>query len=464
MDARETRLRERAVKAGQGHLFADFERLEPQQRQRILEQIEALDFDQVRRHAELLRASESLAPCELAPAPIFPLERDAHQARLAERAGARGAESLARGEVGFLVVAGGQASRLGYDGPKGAFPIGPLSDATLFELFARRVRAASKRFGVRMPWYVMTSRANDAATRTFFESNEWFGLPPSDVVFFSQAMAPALDFQGRILMAGPGELFLAPNGHGGTLSALAESGALDDALRRGVRRLSYFQVDNPLAVIADPLFLGLHELEGARMSSKVVAKRDANEKVGVIGRIDGRFGCIEYSDLAPQLREARDEQGRLRFRAGNIALHVIELDFIRELVEGGLQLPWHVARKTMSVWEGGQLVQRQGAKFETFVFDALARSPQSVVLEVERAREFSPVKNAEGEDSPQTTRADISRLHARWVASAGLPPPPTDEQGLPLVEIDPLFADDEHSFRARASEPPSVRRRGHWYR
>ncbi len=464
MDARETRLRERAAHAGQGHLFAAFEQLAPAQRQRLLEQIEGLDFELVRQHAALLRACDSPAACALAPAEIFPLQRDARELRVAARASELGAASLSRGEVGFLVVAGGQASRLGYDGPKGAFPIGPLSDATLFELFARRIRAASVRYGVRMPWYVMTSRANDLATREFFEAHEWFGLPQSDVVFFSQAMAPALDFEGRILLSGPGELFLAPNGHGGTLSALAESGALDDALRRGVRRLSYFQVDNPLAVIADPLFLGLHELEGARMSSKVVAKRDANEKVGVIGRIDGRYGCIEYSDLAPQLREARDEHGRLRFRAGNIALHVIELDFVGELVSGGLQLPWHVARKSMSVWEGGRIVQRQGAKFETFVFDALARSPRSVVLEVERAREFSPVKNAAGEDSPQTTRADLRRLHARWVASAGLPPPPIDDEGVPLVEIDPLFADDEHAFRARSGETPREHRRGHWYR
>ncbi len=464
MDARESRLRERAAQAGQGHLFADFEQLAPAQRQHLLEQIEALDFEQIRRHAELLREAAPVAPADLAPAPMFPLERDAQHERLAERAVEQGARALARGEVGFLVVAGGQASRLGYDGPKGAFPIGPLSEATLFELFARRVKAASLRYGVRMPWYVMTSLANDAATRAFFETHEWFGLPPEDVVFFSQAMAPALDFEGRVLLSGPGELFLAPNGHGGTLSALAQSGALDDALRRGLRRLSYFQVDNPLAIIADPLFLGLHELEGARMSSKVVAKRDAHEKVGVIGRIDGRYGCIEYSDLAPQLREARDESGRLRFRAGNIALHVIELDFIDELVGGGLQLPWHVARKSMNVWEAGRMVQRQGAKFETFVFDALARSPRSVVLEVERAREFSPVKNASGEDSPDTTRADLRRLHARWVAAAGLPPPPTAEDGLPLVEIDPLFADDEHSFRARAGVAPQPHRRGHWYR
>lgn len=464
MDAREVRLRERTAAAGQAHLFEGFDRLDSRRRSALLDEIERLDLEAVRRHGELLKQPPSSGHQDLAPAPIFPLKRSPQQERHAALARQRGMESLARGEVGFLVVAGGQASRLGYDGPKGAFPIGPLSQATLFELFARRIQAARKRYGVAMPWYVMTSRANDGATRAFFDTKGYFGLDPKDVVFFSQAMAPALDFEGRILLSGPGEIFLAPNGHGGTLSAFAESGALDDAARRGVKRLSYFQVDNPLAALADPLFLGLHELDQARMSSKVVSKRNADEKVGVIGLIDGRFGCIEYSDLSAQLREARDEHGELRFRAGNIALHAIEVDFVRELLHGGLQLPWHIARKSMSVWEGGRMVQRQGAKFETFVFDALGRSPRSVVLEVERSIEFSPVKNASGEDSPQTTRADLQRLHARWLAAAGLPPAPLDEHGLPLVEIDPLYADDESAFRERPDKRPTPCERGHWYR
>lgn len=465
MDARESRLRERCAQAGQAHLFEDFASLAPARREAFLDELQSIDFELVRAHAALLREPPSAAAAQLAPAPLFPLERDPSEQRKANAAIELGSAQLARGEVGFLVVAGGQASRLGYDGPKGAFPIGPLSDAPLFELFARRILAARRRFGAALPWYVMTSRANDGATRAFFEQHGYFGLEPRDVFFFSQAMAPALDFEGRILRSGPGEVFLAPNGHGGTLSAFADSGALADAERRGLRRLSYFQVDNPLASLADPLFLGLHELEGARMSSKVVSKRDAAEKVGVIGMIDGCFGCIEYSDLAPQLREARDEHGRLRFRAGNIALHVIDVDFVRDLAGAGLRLPWHVARKSMSVWEGGQLVTRQGAKFETFVFDALARSPRSVVLEVERTREFSPVKNASGEDSPESTRADLRRLHARWIEAAGLPAAPRASDGLPLVEIDPLFADDEAAFVARREQArPQSAKGGHWYR
>ncbi len=465
MSANEQQARERASAAGQGHLFRHFDSWSPAERGNFLKELSEVDFSLVAKHRAMLLESPHGAPSvQLAPAEVFGLRRDSAQQQRAARAIELGARNLAAGKVGYLVVAGGQASRLGYDGPKGAFRIGPVSDASLFELHARRLRAAAQRYGCATPWYVMTSRANEAPTREFFAAHRYFGLPEQDVFFFSQAMVPALDFEGRILMSGPGALFLAPNGHGGSLEAFARSGALDDARRRGLEQLSYFQVDNPLAPPADPLFLGLHAELRASMSSKVVAKRDASEKVGVIGKLDGRLGCIEYSDLPSELREARDASGELRFGAGNIALHVIDVDFVDTLCRGGLQLPWHVAKKTMNVWRDGAPAAVQGAKFETFVFDALERAERSVTLEVERKREFSPVKNAAGEDSPQTTRADLCRLHAEWISARGWPLPAPDASGVHPVEVDPLVAEDVHEFLARAPLQPIISAKGHLYR
>ncbi|MBM3991182.1 MAG: UDPGP type 1 family protein [Planctomycetes bacterium] len=465
MNAREDRLRRAAMAAGQEHLFRHWTSLSEASRARLLDEIESVDFALVGHHRSLARGEVAAAKQPaFAPADVFPLERDADQEARAVAARKRGVEALAEGHVGYLLVAGGQASRLGYDGPKGAYRIGPVSDWSLFEIHARRLRAAAARYGRPAPWYVMTSRGNDAQTREFFAEHGYFGLDARDVMFFSQSMVPALDFEGRILMAGEDRLFLAPNGHGGSLEAFARSGALEDARRRGLRHLSYFQVDNPLAPPADPLFLGLHALEGASMSSKVVEKRNAGEKVGVIGRVDGQLSCIEYTDLPSELREARDEQGKLRFGAGNIALHVLDIEFVAELNRGGLQLPWHLARKSMEVWEAGALVKKQGVKFETFVFDALGRSERSVTLEVARHREFSPVKNSTGEDSPATTRADLCRLHSEWIRSAGLPLPVPDEGGLHPVEVDPLLAEDLETFVARGPNRPEVRGHGHLYR
>ncbi|MCC6406401.1 MAG: UTP--glucose-1-phosphate uridylyltransferase [Planctomycetes bacterium] len=463
MQTREQTLRTRAQAAGQAHLFDHYAELEPRARESFLDEVESIDFELVAHFAKLLSAKDPQGGGEIRPPDVFALRRDARAEERAKRAHAAGEELLRQGRVGYVLVAGGQASRLGYDGPKGAYRIGPVTDRSLFGWHASRLLAARNRYGRPVPWYVMTSPANDAPTRAFFAEHDWFGLDRGDVFFFSQEMVPALDFEGRILFSGPGRLFLSPNGHGGTLLALERSGALADARRRGVEQLSYFQVDNPLAPPADPLFLGLHLLASAGMSSKVVAKRNAAEKVGVIGLVDGRTSCIEYSDLPADAREARDARGELLYGAGNIAMHVLDVGFVESLTTGGLKLPWHVARKSMNVWERGVATQKQGAKFETFVFDALPKSASSVTLEVARTHEFSPVKNASGEDSPATCRADLCRLHAEWVAARGLPLPEPTGDGVHPVEIDPVLADHREAFLRAPAPKPRVDDKGHVY-
>jgi UDP-N-acetylglucosamine/UDP-N-acetylgalactosamine diphosphorylase len=461
----EPALRAALVASGQGHLAEALERLEPARRAVLRADLAALDLAQVRELAALLSTPPAHPRREdFAPADVFPLERDAAQEARAREAHRAGEEALARGEIAWLLVAGGQASRLGLEGPKGAFPVGPVTGRTLFEIFARKLLAARARARAAIPWYVMTSEANDAATRAFFEGHRHFGLDPADVVFFRQGMLPALSPAGRVLLSAPDRVFRAPDGHGGALSALAGSGALADARRRGVRTFSYFQVDNPLARPADTLFLGLHRLAGASMSSKVVRKRDPGEKVGVIGRVAGRLACIEYSDLPADLREARDPSGRLVYDAGNVAMHALDVEFVERLTRGGLKLPWHLARKEVDALDDeGKPARRPGIKFESFVFDALALAERSVTLEVRRSEEFSPVKNARGEDSPATARADLCRLHASWIEAAGLVLPPAGEDGIHPVEVDPLLAEDRATFLARAPRAPRGTERGHLY-
>ncbi len=464
----ESELREVAATAGQEHVFAFWEELDSAGRENLLREVAGVDFGLVAELARL-RTAGPAQDDEEPPIPpsVFPLKRSADQKEHALAARRLGEDLLSGGKVAYVLVAGGQASRLGYDGPKGAFPVGPVTGRTLFEVHARRLRAAALRYGCRTPWFVMTSQANDAPTRAIFEENGHFGLPAEDVVFFSQDMIPALDDDGKILLSRKAGLFLAPNGHGGVLGALATSGALGTMRERGVDLISYFQVDNPLVRPADPLFLGLHRRSKAGMSTKVVEKTEPDEKVGVLGVRGGRIGIVEYSDLSEELRQARDSSGRLRFRAGNIAVHALDVKFAEEVTRGGLQLPWHLARKRMTVAGGdGSPVDAWGTKFETFVFDALARSPVSVTLEVQRALEFSPVKNAEGSDSPATARADLCRLFAGWVRAAGLELPAGGEDGLEVVEVDPLLAEDEGEFLAVHGEGRAVRTEletGHLY-
>jgi UDP-N-acetylglucosamine/UDP-N-acetylgalactosamine diphosphorylase len=458
-------LRTRLEARGQSHVLVHWATLDAEGRSRLVRELEALDLELVTRLGAELREGSGggvAAATRFEPPEVFGLaRRDSAEAREAE---ARGAAVLAAGQVGFMLVAGGQGSRLGFEGPKGCFPIGPLTESPLFAWHAARILAAGRRHGFAPTWYVMTSPANDRPTREFFAEHDHFGLDPDAVFFFSQAMLPALSADGRIVLETPDRPFLAPNGHGGSLAALASSGALRHMEERGIEFLSYFQVDNPLARPADPLFLGLHAAAGAGMSSKVVAKRDAAEKVGVIGRADGKLGCIEYSDLPAELRDARDTEGRLVFDAGNIAAHVLTRGFVARLNTGGsLQLPWHLARKELtSVDDQGRPAKVHGVKFETFVFDALGETASSVTLEVDRHLEFSPVKNASGQDSPESCRADLVRHFAELAHAAGRPAPPRDATGLPRSEIDTRPAETAAELAARGEAPRELAG-GHHY-
>ena len=451
--------------AGQEHAWDRLAASGPDAQRALRAQLEAIDLDLLDELRALVARPVALAgDARFEPTDVFPLRKGPEEERESVAAIAAGRELLAAGKVGFVLVAGGQASRLGYDGPKGAFPVGPVTSRTLFAIHAARLNRLARDHGVRVPWYVMTSPANDARTKEVFEEADFFGLRRDDVVFFQQDMLPALDTEGRILFSGPDSLFLAPNGHGGVLLGLRSSGALDDMQARGIEELSYFQVDNPLVRPVDSLFLGLHARAGAGMSSKVVAKRDAGEKVGVIGRMDGKLGCIEYSDLPAELREQREADGSLTFGAGNVAVHVLRRDFVETVTAGELKLPWHVARKQMKVVDAaGEPDEVTGFKFETFVFDALAASERSVTLEVDRRHEFSPVKNAAGEDSPESCRRDLCALFGGWVRKAGLALPEAGADGLHAVEVDPLYAETEEEFLARGSHAAQESEHGHFY-
>ena len=217
---------------------------------------------------------------------------------LARRRSASGRRRARAGRVGVIIVAGGEGSRLGFPHPKGMFPIGPISGHSLFQILLEKVQAVARRFSTRLPVYLMTSPSTHDETSDYLNQHDWFGLDAADRFVFRQGTMPAVDAAtGKILLSAPDEIALSPDGHGGMLAALANSGGLDDLARRGIERLFYCQVDNPLVALCDPEFLGDHILTGSRISTQVVAKRDATERVGVVVSLDGRTRIIEYSDL-----------------------------------------------------------------------------------------------------------------------------------------------------------------------
>ena len=452
--------------AGQGHLADALERLEGEARERLRAQLEALDLALVARLVDgLVRGDADQAAPEAIEPPegVVPIPRD-EAARAAEReACAAGEELLRAGRVAAVLLAGGQGTRLGFEGPKGAFPFAPITGRILFDHHAAKIAALRRRHGAALPLYVLTSPQNDAETRTIFARHGHFGLAPESVRFVVQGTLPAVDREsGAILREAPDRLALSPDGHGGLLPALRAAGALEQMRAEGVTTIFTFQVDNPLLRVCRPEFLGHHARAGAEMSTIVVRKRAPEEKMGVIARVGGRTAMVEYSDLPDELAARRDERGELVFWAGSIAVHAIEVDLVERLTEGGTRLPFHRAVKRVPhVDDADRPVdppEPNAVKFETFLFDALPHAERTLTLEAAREDEFSPIKNADGPDSPATARRDLNRMCARWLERCGVSVPRGDD-GEPVdIEIDPRRALDADELAAAL--PPGFRVEG----
>jgi UDP-N-acetylglucosamine/UDP-N-acetylgalactosamine diphosphorylase len=430
---------------GQEHLVQFWEQLNTAERDQLSEQIAKIDHGQL---ARLFRGNvqgpdwAALAARAKAP-PAFRLDGKGNRFTVDE-ARQRGREALASGKIGAVLVAGGQGTRLGFDHPKGMYPIGPVSGSPLFKILFEKILASARRYGVSIPLYLMTSPATHDETVSFLGSQQRFGLPERDVKIFCQGTMPAVDAEtGKVLLAARGEVFTSPDGHGGTLAALDKSGALADMRRRGIEQLFYFQVDNPLVEVCDPVFIGYHLLSKSELSTQVVAKQFPAEKVGNVVSIDGKVQIIEYSDLPKEAGERRNADGSLELWAGNIAVHVFDVAFLDRVKGDEQSLPFHLANKAVPfVGADGQLVEPKkpnAIKFERFIFDLLPAAERPIVVEVDGSKVFAPVKNAPGSDrdSPETVKRQMIALHRSWLEQAGARVAETA-----AVEISPLFALD----------------------
>lgn len=459
---------DRLKRVGQEHLLRFFAKLDEKQKSALLDQIGSLDLESLPALVDrYVRNPVKHVP----PSGMLPVDAYPYNPRLSRKPWDRakyhrtGEDLLRAGKVAAFMVAGGQGSRLGYDGPKGCFRAGEVSRRSLFEFFGLGIRRAQQQFGRPVPWYIMTSAQNHASTQAYFSEHRSFGLDPANIMFFQQGMLPSFDIKtGKILLARQDEVATNPDGHGGSIAALDRSGAIADMKRRGIEHLSYFQVDNPIVRTLDPVFLGLHARapdSSGEMSSKMIPKTDPGEKVGVFASVEknGRrvVEVIEYSDFPPALAQEKLPDGSLRFNAGSIAVHVLGVAFLEKLAsDPNFELPFHRAEKKVPCidLESGEAIQptsNNGVKLEKFIFDAVPLCRASVVLETDRIEEFAPIKNASGVDSAESS-AQIQTLRAaRWLESCGVKVPKKAD-GSPdcVLEIDPLHGAEPDDLRDRA--------------
>lgn len=406
----------RLTDVGQAHLVEHARTLESDVAEAFLAAAAAQPWEQLQ---EALAARRPSEPPVLRPPQALTLKRQLNEGRLRPLLADQGRALVARGAVATLLLAGGQGTRLGLEGPKGNFVFGPEDDRTLYRIHVERVAAASRASDRPVPLVVLVSEATEAATREALADVEAWGLEPGQLRVVCQGQLPALDEAGRALLAGPGRLATAPDGHGGAIRALHAAGVIDELASQGVEVLTSFQVDNPLALPLDPVMLGWMAERKAQAVGKAVA-REAGEKVGVFARdVRGKTLVVEYSEF-PEGGMPED------LKMGSIALNAFSVPWLHGLLQGGLEMPLHCAHKKVPFWtpEGEVRPEAPNAtKFERFIFDVFPLAQRVEVHEVMREREFAPVKNAEGKDSPETARTLVDAEVRRWHEDRGREPP-----------------------------------------
>ncbi len=389
---------------GQMHVLRWWDELDAAGREKLAGQIESIDWETV----SLSHIGENGGRGKIEP--IEGLSLEEIEARRAEYS-AVGREAIVKGKVAAVLLAGGQGTRLGLDGPKGACDIGITKPLYIFEQLIRNLQDVTNACGAYVPLLIMTSDLNDGATRAFFEEHNYFGYPAKEVFFFRQEMAPAVDEQGKLLMSAKDSLALSPNGNGGWYTSLERAGLVEKMAARGVEWFNVFAVDNVLQRIADPVFVGATIASGKASGAKFVRKGYPEERVGVLCLEDGLPTVIEYYELSDEMENLRDGAGRLVYAFGVTLNYLFRLDVLQEIVSQ--RLPVHAAHKKVPCLdESGALVTpayENGYKFETLILDMVREAGSCLPFEVVREHEFAPIKNKVGKDSVESARELLKR-------------------------------------------------------
>lgn len=322
-----------------------------------------------------------------------------------------GIDAIKHCKVGAILLAGGQGTRLGFDKAKGMYNIGETKELYIFEQLIANLKKVTSAADAWVPLYIMTSEKNDEQTREFFREHDFFGYNPDYVKFFVQEMVPAVDFDGNVLVEAEDSLAMSPNGNGGWFKSLIKAGYDADIKEKGVEWLNVFAVDNVLQQIADPVFVGATIESGCVSGAKVVRKVDPYERVGAMCLEDGKPSIVEYYELTPEMAEARDEKGTLLYGFGVILNYLFRVDKLLEIAEKSL--PLHVVEKKVPyIDENGVAVKPEtpnAYKFETLILDMVYMMDNCMSFEVDREKEFAPVKNATGTDSVESARALLKK-------------------------------------------------------
>lgn len=392
-------------KYDQGHIVKIIGQLTEEEKGKLAEQVERLDFENLTNlYNELSKEEINIGKVI---EPISALKKNKIDATELEEMNDLGKNVIRLNQFAVATMSGGQGTRLGYSKPKGTFKIDVDPEPKyLFEIVCDTLKRANKEFDVVIPWYIMTSEDNNDDIIEFFEEHNYFDYPKKDVMFFKQGQMPLIDEKGKLLMGENKMIKEASDGNGGIFKSMAINGCLADMEARGVKWLFIGSIDNVLLKMADPTLIGLAEDRGVDIATKSVLKNSPHERVGVICKKDGQVGVIEYSEIPAELAEAVDEDGDLIYGESHIMCNLFSMNILKKLAN--VTLPYHKAHKKNSYLdENGNIVKPEepnSYKFETFIFDSFNYVNDIAILRGTREVDFAPVKNKEGVDSPATAK------------------------------------------------------------
>ena len=401
----EKELIDRLEEHGQEHIIEAYKKLDAAGKEKLAAQVEKIDWSIVAMagHGDLAQERGKLEP--LSALEVSEIEKNRAKYETL------GLDAIRAGKVGAVLLAGGQGTRLGSDGPKGKYNIGLTKEVVIFERLIRNLSDVTDKAGCYVPLYVMTSDKNNDETIAFFEEKNYFGYPKDYVLFFKQEMAPSVDFNGKLYMEAPDSLSLSPNGNGGWFYSMAVTGVLKDVKARGVEWLNIFAVDNVLQRIADPVFVGATLDSGCVSGAKVVRKAEPMEKIGVLCLEDGRPSIVEYYEMTEEIINSRNADGELSYNFGVILNYLFRVDKLEEIMSA--KMPVHVVEKKIPyINEKGEVIKPEtpnGYKFELLVLDMIHLFENCLSYEVVRDYEFAPIKNKTGVDSVDSARALLQK-------------------------------------------------------
>ena len=404
MDENLETIRKTLKKYSQEHLLNGYERLDDVKKKQLLGQIKTTDFELINNLYNNTKNKTETLNDTISPIEFLDKEKLNGYYRSFQETGEK---AIRAGKLAAVTMAGGQGTRLGHNGPKGTFDIGLESHKSLFELLSDSLKEQGKKYGVTIPWFIMTSEENNKETIEFFAKHRYFGYEKDkNIFFFKQGELPMVDTEGKILIGEDGLIKEAADGHGGIYEALVKNGMTKKMRELGVEWIFIGGVDNCLVKMVDPLLMGIAIQKQVTAAGKSVVKANPQEKVGVFCKKNGRPSVIEYTEIPEEMANATDERGELIYGESHILCNLFNINAVERM--GNKPLPYHSAFKkaTYIDKDGNKIVPDapNAYKFEAFLFDAFGELDDMAILRVKREEEFAPVKNASGIDSPETAR------------------------------------------------------------